>query len=336
MHTNIADVQNSRDYPDFSEIIGQENAKRGVEIAASGGHNLIFIGPPGAGKSSLAKAMVGILPPMDREEALTASKIYSVAEKGSLKNGLLRERPFRAPHYSASIAAIIGGGGGDGIIPGEVSLAHSGILFLDELGQMPKSVVEALRGPLEDRRVCISRLKGKAEYPASFMMVAASNPCPCGFYGDGDVDRCTCTPSQRQTYLSRLSGPLMDRIDMHLWLRREDSSAIFKAKRGECSAAIAERVRKAREIQKIRFAAESICTNAEMSNKQIEKYCHLSPECLNTMEQIMERLKLSMKAYFRIIKVARTIADLDGSPEIKPEHLLESASFRFFDKTNPF
>lgn len=319
-------------YPDFSEIIGQESAKRGAEIAAAGGHNLIFIGPPGAGKSSMAKAMAGILPPLSKEEALLSGKIYSVAGKSSQKSGLLRERPFRAPHYSISMAAMIGGGGADGITPGEVSLAHSGILFLDEFGQIPKSVVEALRAPLEDRVVSVSRLRNKAEFPSSFMLVAASNPCPCGYWGDPSQS-CTCTAGQRQSYLSKLSGPLLDRVDIQLWIRRVDSSLIFKkAEKRESSAEIAQRVKRAREIQEKRFASEPFCTNAEMNNKHLSIYCPLDRDCQQTMEKIMNGMNLSMRAYFRIIKVARTIADLEGAADIKPEHLIEAAGYRFLDK----
>ena len=322
--------KDSPDIIDFADIIGQEGAKRGMEIAAAGGHNIMMIGTPGCGKSSLAKAMAGILPPMTMEEAAVTSKIYSIAGKGSLRLGLIRQRPFRTPHYSASLAAIIGGGAGDTILPGEVSLAQNGVLFLDEAGQMPRSVMEALRGPLEDRKVTISRLKAKVEYPASFMLVAASNPCPCGYYGEGD--RCTCTPTQRMNYLSRLSGPIMDRIDLHVWMRTVSSDEMMRKGRSEPSAAVAERVLKARIAQKHRFAQENILTNAEMSNRMLERYCPLSDSCRETMCTMMERTGLSMRAYFRIIKVARTIADLDGREEIPVRHIMEAAGFRFLDR----
>ena len=317
---------------DFADIIGQEGAKRGVEIAAAGGHNIIMVGAPGAGKSSLAKAMAGILPPMTMAEALVTSKIYSVAGKGSPQDGLIRRRPFRAPHYSASLAAIVGGGGGDSIQPGEVSLANNGVLFVDEVGQMPKSVIEALRGPIEDRRVSISRLKAKVEFPASFMLVAASNPCPCGYYGEGD--RCTCTPTQRQNYLSKLSGPILDRIDLHVWMHPVPADRIVRAQKAEPSEAVAARVLKARIAQKHRFATETILTNAEMNNRQIGQYCPLNEACRTTLENLMAKTGFSMRAYFRIIKVARTIADLEGSTDIRPAHLLEAASYRFLDRQN--
>lgn len=315
---------------DFADIIGQEGAKRGVEIAAAGAHNLILMGPPGSGKSSLAKAMAGILPPMTQEEAIVTSKIYSIAGKNGSGSGLIRVRPFRTPHYSASLPAIIGGGAGDNIIPGEITLAHGGVLFLDEFNLMPKSVIEALRGPLEDRTVTVSRLKTKVQYPASFMLVAASNPCPCGYYGDGD--RCTCTPSQRSAYLSRLSGPILDRIDLHITVRPVDSQRMLERRRGEPSSAVAERVLKARIMQKQRFANEEIFTNAEMNNKMIEKYCPLSDQCREALEKIMSRMQLSMRALYRIIKVARTIADLDGSDDIMAGHIIEAAGYRFLDR----
>ena len=315
---------------DFSEIVGQEAAKRGIEIAAAGGHNVAMIGPPGSGKSSLAKAMSEILPPMSREESLVTSKIYSVAGRGNLRYGLIRKRPVRSPHYSASMAAIIGGGGGDNIIPGEVSLAHSGLLFLDEFGQMPKSVIEALRGPLEDRKVVISRLRAKIEYPASFMLVAASNPCPCGYYGEGG--RCRCSPSQRMSYLSHLSGPIMDRIDVQLILRRVETGRMIRGKAAESSAEVAARVRKARSVQLERFKGQGITTNAEMSNRQIAEYCPLSQECQDALQTIIDRMQLSMRAFFRIIRVARTIADLEGERDITVAHLMEAASFRSLDK----
>lgn len=318
---------------DFSEIIGQEAAKRGLEIAAAGGHNAILIGSPGSGKSSLAKAMAGILPPMSLEESLQTSKIYSVAGKGSSLGGLMKQRPFRAPHYSASMAALIGGGT-DNIMPGEISLAHNGILFADEFCEMPKKVMEALRGPMEDRKVTISRLKSKVEYPADFMLVAATNPCPCGYYGEGD--RCTCTPAKRLGYMSKLSGPIMDRIDIQLIVSRVDARRLVKRKAAESSALIAARVLAAREIQKARFADEGIFCNAAMDNRQIEKYCPLSAECQELLERIIERMELSARACSRIIKLARTIADLAGLPDILPAHLTEAASYRFLDKQNVF
>ena len=258
------------------------------------------------------------------------SKIYSVAGLKSSQMGLIRTRPFRAPHYSASLAAVIGGGGGQDIRPGEVTLAQNGVLFMDEFGQMPKSVLEALRGPLEDRKVTISRLRSKLDYPASFMLVAASNPCPCGYYGSGD--RCRCTPGQRASYLSKLSGPVMDRIDIQLWLSQVDTTKLIGRKKGEPSEAVAARVLEARRMQRRRFEGEGIFTNSEMSNRQLERYCVLDKDCREVLERLISRMGLSARAYSRILKVARTIADLAESQEIRPEYLLEAAGYRFLDR----
>ena len=324
------------DAMDFSEIVGQEGAKRGVEIAAAGGHNVILIGPPGSGKSSLAKAMAAILPPMTLEEALVTSKIYSVAGRRDAHCGLIRQRPFRSPHISSSLPALLGGGSGDNLQPGEVSLAQNGILFLDEYCEAPKSILEGLRAPLEDRCVTISRLKAKLRYPASFILVAASNPCPCGYFGEGD--RCSCTAGQRASYLAKLSGPVLDRIDLQLTVPPVPAAALLErgGKRRETSAAVAARVARAREIQRQRFAGESIFTNAEMGNRQLERFCPLSKECTAVLEQIIQRLGLSARAYTRILKVARTIADLeagDGNPgAMEPRHLIEAAGYRFLDR----
>ena len=318
---------------DFSEIIGQEAAKRALEIAAAGCHNAILIGSPGSGKSSLAKALAGILPPMSREQSLQTSKIYSVAGKGNRAGGLIKRCPFRAPHYSISVAALIGGGS-ENIMPGEISLAHNGVLFMDEFCEAPKRVLEMLRAPMEDRKVTISRLRSKVDYPADFMLVAATNPCPCGYYGEGD--RCTCTPSQRLTYLAKLSGPILDRIDIQVVVSRIDARRLVNRKAAESSAVIAARVLKARDIQKSRFTDEGIFCNSAMNNRQIEKYCPLSPECSALLERIIDRMGLSARACTRIIKLARTIADLSESSSILPEHISEAAGYRFMDKQNIF
>ena len=318
---------------DFSEIMGQESAKRGLEIAASGGHNALLIGSPGSGKSSLAKAMASILPPLDLEESLQTMRIYSVAGKGNPLGGMMKRRPFRSPHYSASLAALLGGGS-DNIMPGEISLAHNGILFIDEFCEAPKKMLEALRAPMEDRKVTISRLKSKVEYPADFMLVAATNPCPCGYYGDGD--RCTCTPSRRIAYLSKLSGPIMDRIDIQLWVPKVDARQLVNRRAAEPSEAIAARVRAARDIQKARFRDEGIFCNAAMNNRQMEKYCPLDEACKDILERLIERMGLSARACSRIIKLARTIADLAGLPDIRPEHISEAAGYRFLDRQNIF
>lgn len=315
---------------DFEDIIGQEAAKRGVEIAAAGGHNVLLIGPPGSGKSSIGKAMAGILPSMNFEESLQTSKIYSVAGKGNLSYGLIKERPFRSPHYTASATALLGGGT-DNILPGEISLAHNGILFIDEFCEAPQKTIEMLRAPLEDRKIVISRLKAKVEYPSDFILVAATNPCPCGHYGDGD--RCSCTPARRAQYLSKLSGPMMDRIDIHLWVSAINPGTLVRKHKAEPSSIIAARVELAREIQKRRFAGEDIFCNASMDNKLINKYCRLSEDCRKLLEKIITQNGFSTRAYFKIIRLARTIADLEASEEITATHISEAGSYRFLDKT---
>jgi magnesium chelatase family protein len=247
----------------------------------------------------------------------------------------MRQRPFRAPHYSASIAALIGGGS-DNILPGEISLAHNGILMIDEFCEAPKKVLEVLRAPMEDRKVVISRLKSKIEYPADFMLVAATNPCPCGYYGEGD--RCSCTPSRRIAYLSKLSGPIMDRIDIQLWMSPVDPRKLMDRADAESSREVAAKVLKAREIQRRRFSegADGVFCNASMNNRQIEKHCPLSKDCKAILQRIIERMGLSARACTRIIKLARTIADLAGVPDILPEHITEAAGYRFLDKQDIF
>lgn len=321
---------------DFRQVRGQRVAKRGLEIAAAGGHNLILVGAPGSGKSLMASCLPSILPPMTYDEAIETGKVYSVSGRGGQLSGLRRERPFRAPHHSASLVSLIGGGPQAG--PGEISLAHNGVLYLDEIAQFSRSLLDALRQPLEDGKVSISRARCKVEYPAHFMLIASMNPCPCGYYGDGE-NRCICSRGVVENYLSRISGPMMDRFDLQVWVRSLSAVELLGLSGGngahppeESSAVIAERVVRARTVQEQRYAGEGIFTNAAMNARQIERFCELSQDCRQTLEKILERMGLSARAYTRILKVARTIADLAGSPDIRPPHLIEAAGFRFLDR----
>ena len=321
---------------DFRQVRGQHTAKRGLEIAAAGNHNIILVGAPGSGKSLMASCLPSILPPMTRDEAIETGKIYSVAGRGASRPGLMRERPFRAPHHSASLVSLIGGG--SNAAPGEISLADNGVLYLDEIAQFNRSLLDALRQPIEDGKVTISRATYKVVYPAHFMLVASMNPCPCGYYGD-DTARCTCTRGAVDSYLSRLSGPFMDRIDLQIWVRSLTAAELLGLANPkaplppeEDSGTIAKRVLAARAIQARRFAEEGIFTNAGMNARQIERYCALSDECRKTLEKILDRMGLSARAYTRILKVARTIADLAAEPDILPAHLMEAAGFRFLDR----
>lgn len=322
-HANAFDI-------DFADVKGQENVKRALEIAAAGGHNIIMVGPPGAGKSMMAKRIPTILPPLTLHEALETTKIHSVAGKIDSDTSLMAQRPFRNPHHTISDVALVGGGTFPQ--PGEISLAHNGVLFLDELPEFKRQVLEVMRQPLEDRKICISRAKFAVEYPASFMLVAAMNPCPCGYYNH-PTRECVCSPGMIQKYLSRISGPLLDRIDMHIEIVPVPFDKLSEAAPAEPSAAIRERVIKARQVQEARFKdVQGVYCNAQMSSKMLRKFCEVDAEGQQLLKAAMLRMNLSARAYDRILKVARTIADMACSEQIRTEHLAEAINYRNLDK----
>lgn len=322
-------LSTARPMVDMSQVQGQAGARRAIEVAAAGGHNMIMVGVPGSGKTMLARCIPGILPPLTFQEALETTRIHSIAGKLEPGAGLMVERPFSAPHHSASVASLIGGG--SNAMPGAVSLSHNGVLFLDELPEFSRQALEALRQPLEDGFVSVTRVRSQAQYQSSFMLVASMNPCPCGYYGS-KTRKCRCNQNEIRRYLDRVSGPLLDRIDIQIEVDAVPVREINQNKPAESSAEVAVRVRKAREIQQKRYLGEGIHCNAQLDSRLMKKYCVLSPDATSLLHMAVDRMGMSMRAYGRVLKVARTIADLRGDPQIDIKDVAEAVQFRELDQ----